>query len=192
MKIVSANFVRSAEWKRDYPHLGLREIAFAGRSNVGKSSLINTLLGRRSLAKTSKTPGHTRLLNFIVVNESFVFVDLPGYGYARVPEAVRKKWRPMVETYLKERDELAGIVVVMDSRHPLTEQDNTLIEFLGHHQIPTIIAATKTDKLPKGRRLACKRLIEDNFEGGVQVVLFSARDGQGKKELWKEIKNLID
>lgn len=191
MKILSADFIRSAELKKDYPHLGVSEIAFAGRSNVGKSSLINTILGRRALVKTSKTPGHTRTLNFFLINQTFAFVDLPGYGFARVPEEVRRKWRPMMETYLKSRQELTGIVVVVDVRHALTELDHTLIEFLTFHQRPTIIAATKADKLPKSRLLASKRSIEHNLRISAPVILFSSQSGQGKKELWKEIKNFI-
>ena len=147
MKILSADFVRSAEQEKDYPSLGVNEIAFAGRSNVGKSSLINTLLGRRALVKISKTPGHTRMLNFFLINETFAFVDLPGYGFARVSKEIKRKWGPMIETYLTRRQELTVIVVVVDIRHAPTRLDNALIEFLAYHERPIIIAATKADKL---------------------------------------------
>jgi GTP-binding protein len=118
MKVLSAQFMKAAERQKDYPTGGLPEVAFAGRSNVGKSSMINTLLGRRNLVRTSKTPGLTRMLNFYLINDRFIFVDLPGYGYARVPLQVKKKWGPMVETYLNTRKELTGVVVIMDARRP--------------------------------------------------------------------------
>jgi GTP-binding protein len=191
MKVLSADFVRSAEQEKDYPSLGVNEIAFAGRSNVGKSSLINTLLGRRALVKISKTPGHTRMLNFFLINEAFAFVDLPGYGFARVPKSIKRKWGPMIETYLTRRQELATIIVVVDVRHALTELDSALIEFLTYHEKPMIIAATKADKLSKSRALASKRSIEHNLSVGAPIVLFSSQNGQGKKELWNEIKNFI-
>ena len=117
MKIRSAVFVASAESKDHYPLFELPEVAFAGRSNVGKSSMINTLLGRHGLVRTSKTPGLTRKLNFFEVNKDFVFVDLPGYGYAKVPLQIKRQWGPMVQSYLEERETLAGIVVILDVRH---------------------------------------------------------------------------
>lgn len=192
MRIVTAKFVRAAEAPKDYPTQGLPELAFAGRSNVGKSSMINSLLGRRNLVKTSKTPGHTRKLNFFLINERFILVDFPGYGYARVPIEVKKQWRPMVETYLLNRTELAGIVVVVDARMNLTEMDVSLIEFLKAHRIPTIIGATKADKLTRSKMMAQKRLIEADVGADVPLVLYSAHNGMGKKELWKSIKSLIE
>jgi GTP-binding protein len=191
MKILTAEFVRSAESKKDYPNLGVREIAFAGRSNVGKSSLVNTLLGRRTLVKVSKTPGHTRTLNFFLINKSFAFIDLPGYGFARAPKAVQRKWGPMMETYLTERGELACVVLVVDVRRSLTDLDKDLIEFLAFHERPVIIAATKADKMSTNRLLASKRSIAHNSNIRSPVILFSSHNGLGKKELWKEIKQFI-
>ncbi len=154
--------------------------------------MINSLLGRRNLVKTSKTPGHTRKLNFFLINERFVLVDFPGYGFARVPIEVKKQWRPMVETYLLNRAELAGIVVVVDARMKPTEMDLSLIEFLKTHRIPTIIGATKADKLTHSRMMAQKRLIEAQIGEEAPLVLYSSLNGLGKKELWKNIKSLIE
>ena len=168
------------------------EIAFAGRSNVGKSSAINRLLGRRNLVKTSKTPGHTRNLNFFLINERFIFVDFPGYGFARVPLEVKRQWGPMIETYLKARKELAGVVTIFDARRPPTESDTTLINFLHAHGISSIIVATKADKLTRGQITAMKRNMEAQFGEHTPVVVFSAVSGLGKNQLWKEIKNLIE
>jgi len=185
-------FIKAAEKKEDYPKGGLVEIAFAGRSNVGKSSAINTLLARHNLVRTSKTPGHTRRLNFFLINESFVFVDLPGYGYAAVPLEVKRKWGPMMETYLTSRNELAGVVLIADSRHGLMESDLRLIEFLRHHGIVTIIAATKADKLNRSKMLSQYRTMTENMGTEIPVVPFSSHTGEGRNELWKEIKKLID
>jgi GTP-binding protein len=192
MKILSADYVTSAEHQKDYPRLGLRELAFGGRSNVGKSSLINTLVGRRNLVKTSKTPGHTRKLNFFLINGAFVFVDLPGYGFARVPLEVRQKWGPMVETYLTQRRELAGMVMVVDSRLRPTDGDKELAHFLRHHNIPLVVAATKADKISRSEMIARRQAIQKELHYDAPVIPFSARSGQGKKELWKEIKSLIE
>ncbi len=191
MKIRSAVFVASAENKDHYPHFGLPEVAFAGRSNVGKSSMINTLLGRHGLVRTSKTPGLTRKLNFFEVNEDFVFVDLPGYGYAKVPLHVKRQWGPMVQTYLEERETLAGIVVILDVRHELNKSDVQLIESLQARNIPMILAATKADKLSHGAATFSQKLIAAKTGGNAPVVLFSSLSGYGKKELWREIKSLI-
>ena len=192
MKVLSAQFMKAAERQKDYPTGGLPEVAFAGRSNVGKSSMINTLLGRRNLVRTSKTPGLTRMLNFYLINDRFIFVDLPGYGYARVPLQVKKKWGPMVETYLNTRKELTGVVVIMDARRPPTESDMVLMDYLRSLDRRVIVAATKSDKL--SRKLMASNLdaIKENLGEDVPIVLFSSLDGHGKKELWNEIKSLID
>jgi GTP-binding protein len=192
MRIQTAEFVRAARRREDYPAGGRAEIAFAGRSNVGKSSMINVLLGRRNLVKTSRTPGHTRALNFFLINADFVFVDFPGYGYARVPLEEKERWRPMVETYLTQRNELAGVVVITDARRPPTDSDRTLISFLQAQAIPYILAATKADKLTRREAAARLRAFAEEIDEGAPVVFFSALDGQGKNDLWKEIKSLID
>ncbi|MEW6347818.1 MAG: ribosome biogenesis GTP-binding protein YihA/YsxC [Thermodesulfobacteriota bacterium] len=191
MKIKSAVFLGSAEHRDHYPESGLREVAFAGRSNVGKSSMINTLVGRRGLVRTSKTPGLTRKLNFFEVNKELVFVDLPGYGYAKVPIHVKKQWGPMIRSYIEEREALAGIVVILDCRHPPTDSDIQLVDFLTAHNVPLILAATKADKLSYGRTLNARKSIETKVGANNPVILFSSITGLGKKELWKEIKTLI-
>lgn len=192
MKIVSAKFIRAAESKTDFPKGGLKEVAFAGRSNVGKSSAINTLLGRRNLVRTSKTPGRTRKINYFLVNERFFFVDLPGYGFAAVPLEVRKSWGPMVQTYLMQRKELAGVVVIVDARRRPAASDLSLLEFLTHHGIHFIVTATKADKLSRSKMLFQQRSIRAHVSVEVPVILFSSMNGLGKNELWKEIKKLIE
>jgi len=192
MKIVSANFLRAAEERKDYPTGGLTELAFAGRSNVGKSSMINALLGRRNLVRTSKTPGHTRKLNFYLINERFIFVDLPGYGYAAVPLEIRAKWGPMVESYLNNRRELSGVVLIIDARRPPTDADMLLLDYLRRSEKPLVVAATKADKISRSEMLAQQRQLKDMVGPAVPVVIFSAHSGMGKNELWKEIKSLIE
>ncbi|MGB6063552.1 MAG: ribosome biogenesis GTP-binding protein YihA/YsxC [Desulfomonilaceae bacterium] len=192
MKIFEANFLRAAQDKKSYPTGGLKEIAFAGRSNVGKSSAINTLVGRHALVRTSKTPGHTRKLNFFLINDSLIFVDFPGYGFARVPREVQRQWAPMVESYLEERKELAGVVIIVDVRRLPTDADIRLITYLSLRDIPVVIAATKADKLARGALLLQKRAIQAQLGDHIPVIAFSAHTGQGKNELWKEIKSLID
>lgn len=192
MRIFEANFLRAAQEKKDYPKGGLREVGFAGRSNVGKSSAINALLGRHHLVRTSKTPGHTRKLNFFLINDSFIFVDFPGYGFARVPLEVRAAWAPMVERYLEERKELAGVVVITDARRLPTDTDIQLITYLRSKQISVVVAATKADKLTHGAMLVQERAIRNQLGDHIPVVAFSAHNGLGKNELWKEIKSLIE
>jgi GTP-binding protein len=192
MKVLTAEFLRAAENKKDYPAGELAEIAFAGRSNVGKSSMINCLLGRRNLVRTSKTPGHTRKLNFYMVNAQMMFVDLPGYGFARVPHEIKEKWGPMVEEYIKGRKQLAGVVVIVDARRPPTESDLTLIHYLQAHDKRLIIAATKADKLNRREMSEQGAAIRSMVGESMPTVIFSSQNGMGKNELWKEIKNLID
>lgn len=189
MKIIEATFVTSASSRAGYPNEVLPEIAFAGRSNVGKSSLINCLVGRRKLASTSSTPGKTRLLNFFSVNRKLGFVDLPGYGYAKVPEQIKESWRPMVEEYLESRGTLKGVVVVVDVRRDLDRREYDLIGFLRRGSMPLIVAATKADKLSKRELLEKQRLLRGDLrEAGInQLVMFSSVSGMGRKELWAEI-----
>lgn len=190
--MISAKFLQSAEEKKDFPKGGLVEVAFAGRSNVGKSSLINSLLGRRSLVRTSKTPGQTRKLNFFLIDQSLIFVDLPGYGFAKVPLSVKRKWGPMVENYLKDRRELAGVILTVDARHALTASDESMVLFLKSLRVPIIIVATKADKLARSELLVKRRQIQDQVGEPVSVIICSSHDGTGKKDLWKEIKSLIE
>src|SRR5512142_661190 len=149
MKILSAEFVTSAAGPKQFPIDKRPQVAFAGRSNVGKSSLINALLNRKSLVKTSATPGKTQLINFFVINDSFYFVDLPGYGYARVPQAVTDTWAPMIEGYLKKSPDLRAVVVLLDVRREPDERDIRLLDWLRQYHIPAIYALTKADKLSR-------------------------------------------
>jgi len=192
MKVTTAQFIRAAETAKDYPAGGPKEIAFAGRSNVGKSSIMNTLLGRRNLVRTSRAPGRTQKLNFFAVNDCLIFVDLPGYGYAAVPLEVKRTWAPMVETYLLGRKELAGVIVAVDSRRPATESDLVLMCFLKDRQIPFAVASTKADKLTRGKARTQARSIATQIGSEIPVIVFSSLTGQGKNELWKEIKKLIE
>ena len=152
MKIKSAEFLKSAVVPVDYAETDLPEIAFVGRSNVGKSSLINKLLNRRSLAKTSSTPGKTRLINFFLINKDLVFVDLPGYGYAKVPANVLRKWRAYMNDYLEGRQQLAGIVQLVDCRHLPTTLDKAMVGWMVESEIPFLIVLTKADKIKRGAR----------------------------------------
>ena len=147
MKITSAEFIKSAVWPAQYPPATLPEIAFVGRSNVGKSSLMNTLVGRKQLAKTSQTPGRTQLINFFSINKGISFVDLPGYGYAKVPATERGKWIRNTEEYILLRENLVCLFVLLDSRHKPLKSDLQLMEFLGRNGIPFARVFTKSDKL---------------------------------------------
>ena len=160
MKIISAEFIKSAVWPPQYPPATMPEIAFVGRSNVGKSSLINTLVGRKNLAKTSNTPGRTQLINFFTINEKISFVDLPGYGFAKVPQSVKKDWGDMIEAYLRERQSLALVIFILDIRRDPSDDDLSLRDWLEHYRIPYIYVLTKTDKLSNNQAIAQKRSIE--------------------------------
>src|SRR3989339_1769894 len=147
MKVLSAEFVLSAKDPSHYPPASLPEIAFAGRSNVGKSSLINTLVKRKGLARTSNTPGRTQEINFFRVNERFAFIDLPGYGYAKVPEAIRKQWGPMVETYLSDRRTLRLVILILDVRRNPSDQDLQLMKWLSHYSLDFFLVLSQKDKI---------------------------------------------
>jgi GTP-binding protein len=192
MIIKSAEFVKSATKPSQYPPAQLPEIAFAGRSNVGKSSLINTLVNRKHLVKTSSTPGRTQLINFFNVNHKIGFVDLPGYGYARVPVSVRKKWGPMIETFLAGRDTLKGVVVILDIRRIPRQEELNLLGWLSHYAIPAIVVLTKTDKLSRNK---VNRQHDENARAlsikPEELILFSAKTRRGKDALWKAILSLV-
>ena len=191
MIIKSAEFVTSAVRKSQYPPEVLPEIAFAGRSNVGKSSLINTLVNRKHLVKTSSTPGRTQLINFFDINKNLTFVDLPGYGYARVPAAVRKKWGPMIETYLSTRQTLKGVVIIMDIRRLPREEEHNLIHWLSHYSIASLLVLTKTDKLSKSRLIKQQAAIVKALAVAKEdVILFSAKTRRGRDAVWDAILTL--
>ncbi len=191
MKILSAEFVISAPGPKQFPHDERLQVAFAGRSNVGKSSIINTLLHRKNLVKTSSTPGKTQLINFFIINGSFYFVDLPGYGFARVPHAVTDSWAPMIEGYLKESHKLAAVVVLLDSRRTPDERDARLIEWLRQYDIPTIYALTKSDKLNRQETEKARRAVSAELGLPEPLLLTSAKSGVGMKELWGEINRRL-
>lgn len=186
MKISSVNFVKSAFKREHWTTGGLPEIAFLGRSNVGKSSLINSLLQRKGLARTSNTPGRTQSINFFLINENFYFADLPGYGYARVSKTMRSEWGVMAEEYLAERRELALSIQLIDARHAPTELDRQLNEWLTFHRKNHIIVATKADKLSSNKLQ--KSLIEiTNALPKSRILPFSSVTGKGKEAVWTEI-----
>ncbi len=187
MKITSAEFLKSAFKEEDWPTDLKPEIAFMGRSNVGKSSLINSLLRVRGLARTSSTPGRTQSLNFFELNKRFRFVDLPGFGYARVPETIRSTWGEMVTSYLAKRSQLVLSIHLVDSRHEPTKQDLQLHEWLKHYTKPRILVATKSDKLSNNELRGQMEHVKGVF-GEDQVVAYSAKTGRGRDEVWRAIE----
>ncbi|MBP1689700.1 MAG: GTP-binding protein [Deltaproteobacteria bacterium] len=184
MKVTSATFVGAASEPGRFPAPSHPEVAFAGRSNVGKSSAINRLVGRRGLARTSSTPGRTQQLNFFDINDRLVLVDLPGYGYAKVSHAARDAWRPLVESYLGTRGVLAGVILIVDVRRGLEEEEDQLLEFLAALAIPALVIATKIDKLNRGAQAKALRALAT---GAVPIVPFSAVTGEGVAAVWKAI-----
>jgi len=191
MIVKSAEFVTSAVKPDQYPPPQLPEIAFAGRSNVGKSSLINTLVNRRSLVKTSRQPGRTQLINFFVINQAMLLVDLPGYGYAKVPEAVRRQWGPMVETYLKQRPSLRAVVLIVDIRRTPGIEELNFIDWLEANGVRCILVVTKCDKLSKTQQK--QSIIKISAELGIpegQLLRFSAKTRQGRDAVWSAITQL--
>ena len=193
MKITSAEFITSATKPSQYPPARLAEVAFAGRSNVGKSSLINTIVNRKRLVKTSSTPGRTQLINFFDINQRMGFVDLPGYGYAKVPLSVRKKWGPMIETYLSGRETLRGVVVIMDIRRIPGQEELNLLGWLNHYAIAGILVLTKTDKLSKNKQTKQVNLIAQTLARDKNdFILFSAKSRRGRDALWNAILSLVD
>jgi GTP-binding protein len=174
-----AAFLRAAAREADLPADGAREVAFAGRSNVGKSSAINAILGRKALARTSKTPGRTQTINFYSLDSDARLVDLPGYGYARVPQAMRDRWRNLVGAYLHGAKGLAGVVVVMDARHPLTPLDAQLLEWLGERE--TLVLLSKSDKLSRNEQEKTLHSMREQLRSR-HVTLFSSVTRQGVEE----------
>ncbi|OHE27930.1 MAG: YihA family ribosome biogenesis GTP-binding protein [Syntrophus sp. RIFOXYC2_FULL_54_9] len=193
MKVLSAEFVLSAKEPSHYPPASLPEIAFAGRSNVGKSSLINALLKRKGLARTSNTPGRTQEINFFSVNNRLYFIDLPGYGYAKVPEKIRNHWGPMIETYLNQRQTLRLVVLILDIRRDPSEEDRQLIGWLQHYRLPFLIVLTKIDKVSRNQRGDRQRRIDAELRLAPETPLisFSAKTGEGKDFLWREIRKVM-
>jgi len=193
MIIKSAEFVTSATKPSQYPPEGLPEIAFAGRSNVGKSSLINVLVNRKRLVKTSSTPGRTQLVNFFDINKDITLVDLPGYGYAKVPASVKKKWGPMIETYLAGRGTLKGVVVILDIRRTPREEEHNLIAWLAHYSIASILVLTKVDKLSKTKQAKQRAAVARTLARDAgDLILFSAKSRKGREDVWQAINKLLN
>lgn len=192
MHVKSAQFIKSATRPAHYPEGDLPEIAFAGRSNVGKSSLINVLVNRKALVRTSSTPGRTQLINFFDVNGTFTLVDLPGYGFAKVPLEVKKQWGPMMQTYLSGRSNLRGVVLIIDVRRIPREEDLQMFEWLKTFGIPPILVVTKCDKVSRSQRERHIGAIASEL--GVkrdEICAFSALSRDGSEGIWKRIEQLL-
>jgi len=187
MKINAAEFYKSFFKCADLPAPELPEIAFAGRSNVGKSSLINKLLNRRGIAKTSSTPGRTQSINFILANQALFLVDLPGYGYAKVPLEVKKHWGRLIQDYLRQRACLKLLVLIVDARRTGTDDEKLFVQWLDQHAIPWMLVLTKTDKLKNAERARARRHWQD-FLGTGNAVDFSAVSGEGRDKIWRVIE----
>jgi GTP-binding protein len=194
MRIVSAEYIISAPGPKQYPEGEQPEIAFAGRSNVGKSSLINKLVNRKALARTSSSPGKTRLLNFYHINDTFYFVDLPGYGFAKVSKDIKAQWGKMIEGYLLNRPNLRAVVQLIDIRHSPSNEDREMHEWLKHYGLPTVVVATKADKIPRSKWHKHTQLIRETLNPlpETQLLLFSAETGQGKDELWSILARYLN
>lgn len=194
MKINSVEFVKSVASIDQVPKEKLNEIAFAGRSNVGKSSLINCLLNRKKMAKTSSTPGKTRYLNYFKINDRFHFVDLPGYGFAKVSQSERQQWRNLIESFLQGSENLKGVVSIIDSRIGATQLDLQLLDWLKSLAVPVLLVATKADKLSKSAVTTQIRKLNRELSEytAAEVIPFSATKGAGKKELMTHILSLLE
>lgn len=193
MKIHRAEFITGAVAPKQYPPTTLPEVAFAGRSNVGKSSLLNSLLNRKKLVKTSSTPGKTQEINFFDINSRWVFTDLPGYGFAKAPASVRRKWGEMIERYLTGRQPLRLVVLLLDIRRNPTDLDLQMQEWLDHYEIPYLLVATKADKLKQGEMARQLKKLKAAFdpESTSSVIAYSSQSGLGRKILWGQIKEYI-
>ncbi|HLO10897.1 MAG TPA: ribosome biogenesis GTP-binding protein YihA/YsxC [Pseudoneobacillus sp.] len=193
MKVTSSEIVISAVKPEQYPDTTLPEFALAGRSNVGKSSFINKMLNRRGLARISSKPGKTQTLNFYLINEILHFVDVPGYGYAKVSKTEREAWGRMIETYITKREQLRAVVLLVDLRHPPTADDQMMYNFLKHYEIPCIVVATKADKIPKGKWQKHLKITKEtlDFDPNDNIIVFSSETGEGKDLAWSILKEYM-
>ncbi len=191
MKITSAEFIKSAFERAHWTTDNLPEIAFLGRSNVGKSSLLNSLLQRKGLARTSNTPGRTQSINFFLINEKIYFADLPGYGYAKVSKVMRADWGKMAEEYLSEREQLRLFIQLIDSRHKPMELDLNLHEWLKFHNKNSIVVATKSDKLSTNQLNKSLNEIEKELPD-TKIIPYSAKTGKGREAVWREIEAALN
>ncbi len=190
MKVHNVELVISAVRQAQYPEGGLPEFALAGRSNVGKSSFINKMIGRKSMARISSKPGKTQTLNFYKIEEKLFFVDVPGYGYAKVSKTSREAWSKMIEEYITTRDLLKAVIQIVDLRHPPSDDDCMMYDFLKYYNIPCIVIATKADKIPKGKWEKHKKMVRDelDMEAHDTMILFSSETGMGFDAAWAEIE----
>ncbi len=194
MKVNQAEFVISAVGPSQYPQDALPEIALAGRSNVGKSSLINRMIGRKNLARTSSQPGKTQTLNYYRINQDLYFVDLPGYGYAKVSKAERERWGKFIESYLLNRETLKLVLLLIDLRHPPTKDDQAMYEWLKHNGVPVCVVTTKADKIPKSKWQKHAKIVRETLQMGKgdELQLFSSELGFGKDELWSILNSYAE
>lgn len=193
MKVHNAEIVISAVAPKQYPETDLPEIALAGRSNVGKSSFINTLIQRKNLARTSSKPGKTQTFNFYLIEDTLHFVDVPGYGYAKVSKSERAKWGQMIETYLTQREQLKAVVSLVDLRHAPSQEDIQMYQFLKYYDLPVIVVATKADKIPRGKWNKHESVIKKalDFDKSDTFIIFSSVTKEGKEEAWQAIERAI-
>lgn len=193
MNVNHVELVISAVWQEQYPEGDLPEFALAGRSNVGKSSFINTLIGRKSMARISSKPGKTQTLNFYNIENSLLFVDVPGYGFAKVSKKEREKWGEMIETYITSREPLKAVIQIIDLRHKPTSDDVMMYEFLKYYEIPVIVIATKADKLPRSKWYKNAKIVKEtlDFDNQDDFVLFSSETKMGKEEAWQCIESFL-
>ncbi|MCR2820569.1 ribosome biogenesis GTP-binding protein YihA/YsxC [Lederbergia panacisoli] len=192
MKVNQVELVISAVKPEQYPSEGLPEFALAGRSNVGKSSFINKMINRKSMARTSSKPGKTQTLNFYKIEESLYFVDVPGYGYAKVSKKEREAWGQMIETYFTSREELLAVLLIVDLRHPPTNDDVMMYDFLKHYELKCLVVATKADKIPRGKWDKHKKIVKEtlDLDPNDEIVVFSSETGLGKDETWNILSNI--
>jgi GTP-binding protein len=193
MKVTSSEIVISAVKPDQYPVESIPEFALAGRSNVGKSSFINKMLNRKGLARISSKPGKTQTLNFYIVNEVLHFVDVPGYGYAKVSKKEREAWGKMLETYLTAREQLRAVLLIVDLRHPPTADDIMMYDFLKHYEIPCIVIATKADKISKMKRAQHLKITKEKLDLHPHdtIIQFSSETGEGKDKAWATIESYM-
>ncbi|MFC7371270.1 ribosome biogenesis GTP-binding protein YihA/YsxC [Fictibacillus iocasae] len=193
MKVTKAEIVISAVKPEQYPEGGLPEIGLAGRSNVGKSSFINKMIARKNLARTSSRPGKTQTLNFYIINEELYFVDVPGYGFAKVSKTEREAWGKMIERYIMQREQLKAVVLLVDIRHAPSADDVMMYEWLKHYEIPVIVVATKCDKIPKGKWEKHLKVVRETLKKHPDdpLIKFSSELGIGKDEAWGTIMSYI-
>jgi GTP-binding protein len=193
MKVHNVDMIMSAVRPEQYPEDGYPEFALAGRSNVGKSSFINRMIGRKALARISAKPGKTQTLNFYKIEEQLFFVDVPGYGYAKVSKREREAWGKMIETYLVGRRPLKAVVQIIDLRHEPSDDDCMMYDFLKHYDIPTILIATKADKVKKGKWAHNLKVIKNVLDKDPRdpIILFSSETGMGYDEAWAEIEKYL-